>query len=108
MPTTEEEREEHGEDGSGLTNLARKLVDAVRRRKASCRAMARMGCLVWGYLRMRRGLWTRMASPACACDLVGAVRQRKGVVARGVLSPLPDLRSHALTCFTSSMHQTSG
>lgn len=35
MPTTEEEREEHGEDGSGLTNLARRLVDAVRRRKVS-------------------------------------------------------------------------
>ncbi|KAG2443951.1 hypothetical protein HXX76_002290 [Chlamydomonas incerta] len=33
VPTTEEEREEHGEDGSGLTNLARRLVDAVRRRK---------------------------------------------------------------------------
>ncbi|PNH11683.1 Elongation factor Tu GTP-binding domain-containing protein 1, partial [Tetrabaena socialis] len=33
VPTTEEEREEHGEDGSGLTNLARRLIDAVRRRK---------------------------------------------------------------------------
>ncbi|EFJ51620.1 hypothetical protein VOLCADRAFT_56931, partial [Volvox carteri f. nagariensis] len=32
-PTTEEEREEHGEDASGLTNLARRLIDAVRRRK---------------------------------------------------------------------------
>ncbi|GIL84225.1 hypothetical protein Vretifemale_12915, partial [Volvox reticuliferus] len=33
VPTTEEEREEHGEDASGLTNLARRLIDAVRRRK---------------------------------------------------------------------------
>lgn len=36
MPTTEEEREEHGEAGLGEGpghNLARRLIDAVRRRK---------------------------------------------------------------------------
>jgi translation elongation factor EF-G len=51
VPTTEEEREELGEDGSGVTNLARRLVDAVRRRKV---------------LRMRRALETR-AAPTHAC-----------------------------------------
>ncbi|CAD7704026.1 unnamed protein product [Ostreobium quekettii] len=33
FPTTEEEREEFGEDGLPLPNLARRLIDAVRRRK---------------------------------------------------------------------------
>jgi ribosome assembly protein 1 len=35
VPTTEEEREEHGEEGvsSGAANVARRLIDAVRRRK---------------------------------------------------------------------------
>lgn len=35
MPTTEEEREEHGEEGVGgnAMNVARRLMDAVRRRK---------------------------------------------------------------------------
>ena len=32
VPTTEEEREEHGEEAQ-LANLARRLIDAVRRRK---------------------------------------------------------------------------
>ena len=35
MPTTEEEREEFGEEGQGVgaANLARRLITAVRRRK---------------------------------------------------------------------------
>ncbi len=35
VPTTEEEREEHGEEGVGgyAANVARRLMDAVRRRK---------------------------------------------------------------------------
>ena len=35
MPVTEEEREEFGEEGQGVgaPNLARRLMDAVRRRK---------------------------------------------------------------------------
>ena len=35
MPVTEEEREEFGEEGQGVgaPNLARRLIDAVRRRK---------------------------------------------------------------------------
>jgi len=33
VPTTEEEREEFGEAGQGAPNLARTLVDEVRRRK---------------------------------------------------------------------------
>lgn len=35
IPTTEEQREEYGEEGQGMgfPNLARKLIDAVRRRK---------------------------------------------------------------------------
>lgn len=32
MAVTEEEREEHGEDAQ-MANLARKLIDSVRRRK---------------------------------------------------------------------------
>jgi ribosome assembly protein 1 len=32
-PRTEEEREEFGEDGDAGPNIARKLVDATRRRK---------------------------------------------------------------------------
>lgn len=33
VPTTEEEREEHGEGGATDHNLARRLMNAVRRRK---------------------------------------------------------------------------
>lgn len=33
VPTTEEEREEWGEEAGGAANLARRLIDAVRRRK---------------------------------------------------------------------------
>lgn len=35
VPVTEEEREEFGEEGQGVgaPNLARRLIDAVRRRK---------------------------------------------------------------------------
>jgi len=33
VPTTEEEREEWGEEALGMTNVARRLMDAVRRRK---------------------------------------------------------------------------
>lgn len=35
MPVTEEEREEFGEEGQGVgaPNLARRLIDSVRRRK---------------------------------------------------------------------------
>lgn len=74
VPTTEEEREEHGEDGSGLTNLARKLVDAVRRRKVGG-AVGRGLCDVlhssWG-LGREDGSLTIMA-----CTLVDAMRRRK-------------------------------
>ncbi len=33
VPTTEEEREEWGDEGASVANLARRLIDAVRRRK---------------------------------------------------------------------------
>ena len=33
VPTTEEEREEWGEEALNMTNVARKLMDATRRRK---------------------------------------------------------------------------
>jgi ribosome assembly protein 1 len=33
VPTTEEEREEWGEEGSNVANIARRLIDATRRRK---------------------------------------------------------------------------
>ena len=33
VPTTEEEREEWGEEAVNMTNIARRLIDAVRRRK---------------------------------------------------------------------------
>ena len=33
MPTTDDEREEHGEEAANLGNLAKKLIDMVRRRK---------------------------------------------------------------------------
>lgn len=33
VPTTEEEREEFGEGAANTANLARRLIDAVRRRK---------------------------------------------------------------------------
>lgn len=33
MPTTEEELEEYGTEAGGPANLARRLMDAVRRRK---------------------------------------------------------------------------
>ena len=33
MPTTEEEREEWGEEAVNMANIARRLIDAVRRRK---------------------------------------------------------------------------